>query len=476
MKISFTPSRNNVSFGYNKKLNQDVISNLKKYPNKNWANAMLDINNQCNSLEDILIRTEENDKETFQDCKYLFLELKSYFADLMSIIFLDLHYADRESKHYDNAYRKHAKCSDDWRKEACYAVGSFAENPPELYKQYAAEITNELTEKKLNTNSAQKTSQTDESSKKPKEEESKLSDENIKINDKYISKYVPGLNAPKGFEDVAGMEDVKEKFNDGILQALKNPEEAEKDFEEYGIKMPRGILLYGPPGCGKTFISEALAQEAGVPMYQLKLTDIGSSYINASSKNLKEAFDEAIRHAKITKKPTILKMEEVDTIGTERSNKINNEDSKMVGTFLQCMDEAEDAKVFVIGTTNKFQNLDPALRRRFDSKAPVSIPEDETIQWLVKHFLSKVTKGSQLIADDDAIKEISKKLYGYSNDSIVKISMEAGKLAKKRNRDFISKEDYFNAIKNSTEEKPDLKLFLPNEDLKVTKGKIGFNK
>ena len=126
--------------------------------------------------------------------------------------------------------------------------------------------------------------------------------------------YNPSPQSPKGFSDVAGMSDLKRDLSEGIIQLIQNPEQAKLDFDDYGKTIPKSILLYGPPGCGKTYITQALAAETESPLYLLNISKAGSHYINMTSKNIQAAFDEMISIADKSDKPCLLFMDEIDTM------------------------------------------------------------------------------------------------------------------------------------------------------------------
>ncbi len=493
---------NKVSFGYDKKLDRELKTELFKIKDKDFAKAMLKLNSQCNTIEDSLRKMENNGKEvsnpsTFADLSDIFVALKSMLCEYVSIMFVDnkkLDYANRIHDYYSDDFAdetirrlddkdKPTLNSYNWRNlllDGIMMHTSYVEplektggadnyayyNDPDDekdYKDYNKKSNaddEDIDEDELDEddNSVHRTSNTKAGSKTTK--------------GSLLQKYEPTPNSPKGFEDVVGLDDVKEVLNDGILKAIKSPETVKEDLNEYGITTPRGILLYGPPGCGKTYISKALAQEAGVPLYLLDVSKFGSAYINRTSKNLSKAFDEAIKIAKDTNKPILLFMDEIDTVAFNRKDNVNSEDLKMIGTLLQCLDKAEESNVFVIGATNKYNMLDPAVVRRITAKKAIGVPNQELIESLIKKNLGRITKGKTLLEDEEALKRISKELRGYSNDSVCKITQDAANIARKRNRSMIEENDFLQAIKKTGEVKPNPKDFLPSEDIKHSK--IGF--
>ena len=269
------------------------------------------------------------------------------------------------------------------------------------------------------------------------------------------------------------MFDLKRDLSEGIIQLIQNPEQAQLDLEEYGKTIPRGILLYGPPGCGKTYITQALSAETKSPLYLLNISKAGSHYINMTSKNIKAAFDEAIAIASKSDTPTLLFMDEVDTMAFDRNSRMEPDDLKQVGTILQGMDDAKAHNVIIIGATNKYDILDPAVKRRFDSKVFVDIPDEKSIKALLEKNLKPLKKGQKLLSSPEDLETISRLLKGFSNSSICTISKEAALNAMRRDRADIAVEDYKKAIETTGEEKPDRKLYLAES--KKSSNKIGFS-
>ncbi len=462
MKIS--PIQNyNVNFGYDKALNKELKAELKNYPNKELAGVISRLNSQCNSLENYI---RKNDNPSVDDFIDMFITLKEVLTSYVSVTFENLKFADREYKHYHDEFVKESKDKkNSWLNEVCDVIGQWTSSPVSVNKS-----KNSHQVEKNNNNSTNISS----SEAKPSEKHDLTSTlKTIASSAKALDEFIPTEDTPKGFVDVAGMDKVKEELSDGILQLINDPKQAQLDFEEYGKKIPRGLLLYGPPGCGKTYITQALSQEAGIPLYLLNISKTGSMYVNMTSKNIQKAFDEAIEKAKTTGKPCLLFMDEIDTLGFNRDSQSEQEDIKQVGTLLQAMDKAKSNNVIVIGATNKYKLLDPAVKRRFDSKTFIGIPDFDARKALLIKLLSPRKKAQTLLADSEAIDEISKQLNGYSNDSICKIISNASSRALKRNRADISLEDFQTAIKETSEEKPDIKDYLDENG--ALKPKIGFS-
>lgn len=173
-----------------------------------------------------------------------------------------------------------------------------------------------------------------------------------------------------GFSDVAGMEDIKNLMQKKIINVLKDPERAEK----FKIQIPNGMLLYGPPGCGKSFIAEKFAEEAGYNYVFVKSSDLASIYVHGSQEKICQLFEEARANA-----PTIINFDEFEALVPNRSKINNASESGEVNEFLSQMNNCGKDGVFVIASSNRPDLIDPAVRRkgRLDQIIYVSVPDQE---------------------------------------------------------------------------------------------------
>lgn len=460
------------NFGYDKKLNAELKTKLSTYQDQGWARALSSMNNYVNKLEGSVAHEAKTNKSSsdsrYHDYLDLFLTLKQTLTGFISITFEDLNYADREFNHYYDEFVKSGSQSDDWRMETCSTIKDWV----------SPDLSSKLSKNNVQNKNEFKPQFDENGAESKQKQPNKVQDIADKIASElspksFLEEYVPTADSPKGFTEVAGMTDLKRDLSEGIIQLIKNPEQAQLDFEEYGKEIPKGILLYGPPGCGKTYITQALSQEIDTPLYLLNISKAGSHYINMTSKNIKAAFDEAIQIADKNGKPCLVFMDEIDTVCFDRNSRMEPDDLKQVGTILQAMDKAKSHNVIIIGATNKYGLLDPAVKRRFDSKVFVDIPDEESIKALLQKNLSTLKKGQELLSNDEDMQKIAKMLQGYSNSSICIISKDAAMNALRRGRANIALQDYENAIKTTGEEKPDRKEYLA--DSKKESKKIGFN-
>ena len=186
--------------------------------------------------------------------------------------------------------------------------------------------------------------------------------------------------APKignGFADVAGMHEVKEIMKKKIINILKDPEKAEK----FKIQIPNGMLLYGPPGCGKSFIAEKFAEEAGYNYMFVKSSDLASIYIHGSQEKIGKLFDDARKNA-----PAIINFDEFEALVPGRSKVNNASESGEVNEFLSQMNNCGKDRVFVIASSNRPDLIDPAVRRkgRLDHVIYISLPDKEAREGIFK--------------------------------------------------------------------------------------------
>lgn len=186
------------------------------------------------------------------------------------------------------------------------------------------------------------------------------------------------------FEDIGGYEDVKEEIKDAVLLPLEH-----KDLAyTYGLVPPKGILLFGPPGTGKTMIVRALANEISYHLYYVNTSELLSKWYGESEKNVAELFAHARKNA-----PCIIMFDEIDTIGRNRTSYTDDVTPRVLSVLLQEIDGAVNSEkpIIIIGTTNIPNELDPALLRpgRFDKIIYIPLPDREAREQIFKVHLKK---------------------------------------------------------------------------------------
>jgi len=237
-----------------------------------------------------------------------------------------------------------------------------------------------------------------------------------------VNEIVPVEKTDINFSNVGGLEDVKERFNKAIIEPLKKP----KIYKKYGTKAGGGILLYGPPGCGKTFVVRAAAGECGVSFITKKISEILGKYVGESEKNIKAMFDAAKKHA-----PSILFIDEIDAIGGRRSDAKGYE-KQLINSFLQEFGGFEGMKeaVLVIAATNEPWSVDPAIRRsgRFSTQILVPNPDEKARKQIFETYTTKHPDRKKMIAENVNIDVLVEKTEGYSSADIEKICEEAASI------------------------------------------------
>lgn len=186
----------------------------------------------------------------------------------------------------------------------------------------------------------------------------------------------------EGFAAIAGMEDLKRQMREEVLEPLHNPEE----YRRYGVTIPNGMLLYGPPGCGKTFFAKHFAEEAGFNFMCITPATLKSRYVNATQENIAKMFKEAEENA-----PTIIFIDEFNELVPNRDGDVHEMSRSAVNEMLAQMDRTGEKGVFVIGATNYPNTIDPAILRagRLDKKYYVGVPDKEARAAIFKLYLTK---------------------------------------------------------------------------------------
>ncbi len=184
-----------------------------------------------------------------------------------------------------------------------------------------------------------------------------------------------------GFADVAGMDAEKRMLYKDVMFVMQNREKAEK----YRLKAPNGTLFYGPPGCGKTFIAEKFAEESHLNFMLVKASDLGSIYIHGMQGKIAELFDEAAK-----KTPTVICFDELDGMVPDRSTIHNEGASGEVNEFLVQLNNCSERGIFVIGTSNRPEKIDPAILRtgRMDKMVYIPMPDVEARKELFRIHLA----------------------------------------------------------------------------------------
>ncbi|KAF5444085.1 hypothetical protein F2P56_036589 [Juglans regia] len=248
---------------------------------------------------------------------------------------------------------------------------------------------------------------------------------------------VKGEEGPR-FRDLGGMEGVLEELKMEVIVPLYHPQLP----RWLGVRPMAGILLHGPPGCGKTKLAHAIANETGVPFYKISATEVVSGVSGASEENIRVLFSKAYRTA-----PSIVFIDEIDAIASKRENLQREMERRIVTQLMTCMDESHrlvypsDANsnsessdqrpgyVLVIGATNRPDAVDSALRRpgRFDREIVLGVPDENGRAGI----LTVITRNLRLEGSFDLLK-IARSTPGFVGADLAALANKAGNLAMKR--------------------------------------------
>lgn len=238
------------------------------------------------------------------------------------------------------------------------------------------------------------------------------------------------------FSDVAGEDEAKENLTE-IVDYLHDPSK----YKDIGASMPKGILLVGPPGTGKTMLAKAVAGEANVPFFSMSGSEFVEMFVGMGASKVRDLFKQAKEKA-----PCIVFIDEIDAIGKKRDGQIggNDEREQTLNQLLTEMDGFEgNSGVMILAATNRPDALDPALTRpgRFDRRVPVELPDLKGREEILKVHAKKIK-----IADDVDFKIIARTASGASGAELANIINEAALRAVRDGRKFVSQSDLEESI------------------------------
>ncbi len=239
------------------------------------------------------------------------------------------------------------------------------------------------------------------------------------------------------FDDVAGMDEVKEELEE-VVAFLKEPER----FRRLGAKIPRGVLLVGPPGCGKTLLARAVAGEAGVAFYYMSGSDFVEMFVGVGASRVRDLFEEAKAHL-----PAIIFIDELDAVGRLRGAGLgggHDEREQTLNALLVEMDGFDpNDDVILLAATNRPDILDPALLRpgRFDRQIVVPMPDVKERKEILDIYVD-----NKRVSDDVDLEILARRSVGFSGADIENMANEAALLAGRKNKDIIEREDFDEAV------------------------------
>ena len=247
-----------------------------------------------------------------------------------------------------------------------------------------------------------------------------------------LSEPVPELEIPSRttYEDIGGLEEEIKRIREMVELPLRHPE----IFQRLGIDPPKGVLLHGPPGCGKTLLARAVANESDANFYAINGPEIMSKFYGESEARMRKMFEDAEKNA-----PSILFIDEIDAIAPKRGEVTGEVERRVVAQLLASMDGLKGrGNVIVIGATNRPDALDPALRRpgRFDREIEIGIPDREG-----RHEILQIHTRGMPLGEDVNLLDIGEITHGYTGADLEALSREAAMKALRRYLPRIDLED-----------------------------------
>jgi cell division protease FtsH len=245
-------------------------------------------------------------------------------------------------------------------------------------------------------------------------------------------------NVPKvTFEDVAGVDEAKTELQE-VVEFLRNA----KKFQALGAKIPKGVLLLGPPGCGKTMLARAIAGEAGVPFFHISGSDFVEMFVGVGASRVRDLFETAKAN-----RPALIFIDEIDAVGRQRGAGLGGGHDEREQTLNQLLVEMDgfdpNSGVIMIAATNRPDVLDPALLRpgRFDRHVTVDVPDASGR----KAILSVHMKGKPMSEDVNA-ENLSRRTPGFTGADLANLVNEAALLAARRDKTRIEMDDFNESI------------------------------
>jgi len=239
------------------------------------------------------------------------------------------------------------------------------------------------------------------------------------------------------FEDVAGADEAKQELEE-VVQFLREPEK----FISLGARIPKGVLMVGPPGCGKTLLAKAVAGEAGVPFFSISGSEFVEMFVGVGASRVRDLFDQAKRNS-----PCIIFIDEIDAVGRHRGAGLGGSHDEREQTLNQILVEMDgfdtDTNVIIIAATNRPDILDPALLRpgRFDRRVVLDRPD-----WRGRRKILEVHSRGKPLSSDVDLDAMAKTTIGFSGADLENVINEGAILAARRNQKQVGMSDLQEAV------------------------------
>ncbi|MDD5292020.1 MAG: ATP-dependent zinc metalloprotease FtsH, partial [Candidatus Omnitrophica bacterium] len=244
------------------------------------------------------------------------------------------------------------------------------------------------------------------------------------------------------FNDVAGVDEAKEELKE-IIEFLKDP----KRFQRLGGKIPKGVLLVGPPGCGKTLVAKAVSGEAGVPFYNISGSDFVEMFVGVGASRVRDLFEQGRKAAKLSAKGCIIFIDEIDAVGRLRFSGIGGGHDEREQTLNQLLVEMDgfdpQEGIILIAATNRPDTLDPALLRpgRFDRHVVIDRPDIKGREAILKIHVRNIKLGESV-----NLESIARQTPGFSGADLANLCNEGALLAARNNKESVGIEELEAAI------------------------------
>lgn len=400
-----------VTFGYNKVLNKKVLKILGN--NSSDINKkLIELNNFCNKTEDLIDIRKKGSVSTIETDALidLLIDVKSRFVDSMEKFFPSLNYAKRESNYYA---KESIQKSKDWKQELSNIIKPVEEEQPFLLKEY-----------------------------------------------------VRNTDSPEGLSSILGREQLKKELNDKIIFPIKYPEEAILDEKDYGSKFSSSVLLSGPPGCNKSFIAEAIAREADLPLFKINVDMDNLAPLEDGITIQERIFNSLSILSREMGKPSVLQIDGLNNFYISDAGMMTPESMSQITRLLNLIKTSKSKGIVVVSTIENLGNksaLDEIIKYSFGSNINVDLPDKLAIIEILKKNLTQREKGHTLLNSYEDLSEMAAKLNGFPDNAIKMISDDAALIAKNDGRRDIKKQDYIQAMQKSTLKSQSSKIGFSNQ-------------